>query len=154
MTWFRSLRSLFVILSIFMVLLSASGCGVTQSLFAPQTPTLIPTITPTPSLTPMPTPTFMPLTPIPPMPTATPTKPSAQEASGAEEAEIMDLVENFGKRLQAVWLQSPNVVQEIREQYSEFVSPSLLETWMSDLSKAPGRAFSSPWPDTEYSEQR
>lgn len=50
-----------------------------------------------------------------------------------EEAESRDLVENFVNRLQAVWLQSPNVMQKMKEQYSEFVSPALLETWMGDI---------------------
>jgi hypothetical protein len=65
----------------------------------------------------------------------------------SEEIEIRDLVESFGKRLQAVSLLAPNVAQEVQNQYSEFVSPSLLEMWMSDISKAPGRIVSCPWPD-------
>ena len=65
----------------------------------------------------------------------------------AEEADIRDLVEEFGKRLQIVSLQSPDAAQELQKQYSEFVSPTLLETWLSDISKAPGRMVSSPWPD-------
>jgi hypothetical protein len=64
-----------------------------------------------------------------------------------EAAEIKQVVENFGERLQRVSLQSPNALQEMKEQYSEFVSPNLLETWMSDVSNAPGRIVSSPWPD-------
>jgi len=57
------------------------------------------------------------------------------------------VVENFGKRLQNVSLQSPDAAQEMQKQYSEFVSAALLETWMNDVSKAPGRIVSSPWPD-------
>ena len=64
-----------------------------------------------------------------------------------EEAEIRDLVESFGKRLQDVSLQAPDAAQEIQVQYSEFVSPALLEMWMNDVSKTPGRIVSSPWPD-------
>ena len=80
--------------------------------------------------------------------TALPPTPTQTTASNlTEEAEIRYVVENFGKRLQAVSLQSPNASQEMKEQYSEFVSPALLETWMSDVSKAPGRIVSSPWPD-------
>lgn len=56
-------------------------------------------------------------------------------------------MENFGRRLQDVSLQSPNAPQEIQEQYAELVSPALLEIWMNDVSKAPGRIVSSPWPD-------
>jgi hypothetical protein len=56
-------------------------------------------------------------------------------------------VENFGKRLQSVSLQSPRTAQEIKEQYSEFVSSALLEVWLNDVLDAPGRIVSSPWPD-------
>lgn len=68
-------------------------------------------------------------------------------SNAAEETEIRDLVENFGKRLQDVSLLSSDAAQEMQKQYSEFASPALLETWMSDVTKAPGRIVSSPWPD-------
>lgn len=64
-----------------------------------------------------------------------------------EEADIRELVENFGKRLQLVSLLAPNAAEDLQNQYAEFVSPALLETWMNDVSKAPGRMVSSPWPD-------
>lgn len=35
----------------------------------------------------------------------------------------------------------------MQEQYTQFVSQSLLEQWMTNLSTAPGRMVSSPWPD-------
>src|SRR5215475_6934788 len=54
-----------------------------------------------------------------------------------EETEIRDLVENFGKRLGMVSLLAPDAPQEMQTQYSEFVSPALLGTWMNDVSKAP-----------------
>lgn len=78
-------------------------------------------------------------------PAVTPTQAISDNA--AEEVEIRDLVENFGKRLQSVSLLSSDAAQEIQKQYSEFVSPTLLEIWMSDVSRAPGRTVSSPWPD-------
>jgi hypothetical protein len=80
---------------------------------------------------------------------STPTSIPAQNTSsnGGEIAEIRDLVTNFGKRLQDVSLLAPDAAQEIQNQYSKFVSPSLLELWMNDISKAPGRRVSSPWPD-------
>lgn len=65
----------------------------------------------------------------------------------AEVNQVRHLVENFGKRLQLVSLQSPDVSQEIQKEYSEFVSPALLKVWMNAPSKAPGRIVSSPWPD-------
>jgi len=74
-----------------------------------------------------------------------PTQTTVEDAG--EEVEVRDLVENFGKRLQMVSLLAPNAAQDLQKQYSEFVSPTLLETWMNDVSKAPGRMVSSPWPD-------
>lgn len=82
----------------------------------------------------------------PAAPTAnTPARTSTSDVN--EEAQIRDLVINFGKRLQNVSLLAPDAAQEIKDQYSEFVSPVLLEMWMNDVSTAPGRMVSSPWPD-------
>ena len=78
-------------------------------------------------------------------PMVTLTQPTADNA--AEESEIRDLVRNFGKRLQMVSLLAPDAAQEMQKQYSEFVSPALLEMWANNVSKAPGRIVSSPWPD-------
>ena len=63
---------------------------------------------------------------------ATPCTHSDKEnvSSASEEGTVRYIVENFGKRLQNVSLQSPNAAQEMKEQYSEFVSPDLLETWV------------------------
>ncbi len=81
-------------------------------------------------------------------PFATPCTHVSNKPSSMDEANhVRYVVENFGKRLQNVSLQSPDAVQEMQKQYSESVSPALLETWMNDLSKAPGRVISSPWPD-------
>jgi hypothetical protein len=79
------------------------------------------------------------------LPPGTPTQTSV--SNSGEEAEIRDLVDNFGRRLQNVSLQAPDGAQEIQQQYAEFVSPTLLEMWMNNVSKAPGRLVSSPWPD-------
>ncbi len=73
-----------------------------------------------------------------------PTQTTVSDAG--EEAAVRDLVENFGKRLQTVSLLASDAAQEMQRQYSEFISPTLLETWMKDVSKAPGRIVSSPWP--------
>ena len=56
-------------------------------------------------------------------------------------------MEGFGKKLQNVSLLSPDAAQQIQKQYAEFVSLALLEMWVNDLSVAPGRIVSSPWPD-------
>ncbi len=82
-------------------------------------------------------------------PFATPCTHPRMEAPTEEEeiGHVEYVVESFGKRLQQVSLQSPNAVQELKEQYTEFVSPALLEQWTNDVSLAPGRVVSSPWPD-------
>ena len=67
--------------------------------------------------------------------------------NATEEVEIRNLVETFGRKLRMVSLLAPDAAQEIQEQYAEFVSPSVLERWMSNVSNAPGRKVSSPWPD-------
>lgn len=87
--------------------------------------------------------TDSPVAPTTPRTTSIPT--TANNA--AEEAELRELVENFGKRLQMVSLLAPDAAQEMQERYSEFVSPTLLEIWTNDVLKAPGRMVSSPWPD-------
>ncbi|MDR0381332.1 MAG: M56 family metallopeptidase [Oscillospiraceae bacterium] len=63
--------------------------------------------------------------------------------------DILALVEAFGGQLQNVRLLAPEaeVKTGIREAYSRFVSPELLQKWMDDPENAPGRALSSPWPD-------
>jgi len=65
----------------------------------------------------------------------------------ASTAEVTQLVEDFGRKLQAVSLLSPNVSEEMSREYSEYIAPDLLDTWLSDPTLAPGRIVSSPWPD-------
>jgi len=62
---------------------------------------------------------------------------------------VSNIVEQFGKKLKLVSLQSPKEVLEkqIRENYEEFLSPELLAEWINDPSKALGRKSSSPWPE-------
>jgi hypothetical protein len=79
--------------------------------------------------------------------TTTITPPQGIANDATEEAAIRNLVENFGTRIQHVSLLASDAAQQMQKQYSDFVSPTLLETWMSDVSKAPGRTVSSPWPD-------
>jgi len=85
------------------------------------------------------------ISPTSPTNTSTPTQTTV--SNGDEETEIRELVTNFGTKLQGVSLLAPDAAQEIQHQYAEFVSPALLEMWMSEVSKAPGRVVSSPWPD-------
>jgi len=82
-----------------------------------------------------------------PYPTPLTSAMSTPAASASEEAEVKNIVEGFGKRLQNVSLLSPQVLEEMRTQYAEFVSSDMLQKWIGDLSQAPGRAVSSPWPD-------
>jgi len=59
------------------------------------------------------------------------------------EAEVSSLVENFGKKLQAVSLTAPRdyVNKSIQENFGDFVSPELLSAWQKDLRDVPGRWF-------------
>jgi len=41
-------------------------------------------------------------------------------------------------------LSSPNIKDELRQAYKDFVSPELLEQWQQNPSQAPGRIVSSP----------
>jgi hypothetical protein len=65
----------------------------------------------------------------------------------AAETKVRAVVEGFGKKLQDVSLQAPDAAQVMQEQYSEYISPALLDAWMNDVVNAPGRIVSSPWPD-------
>jgi hypothetical protein len=78
-----------------------------------------------------------------PVPVSTATATAAVD----EDAQVGDLVETFGRRLQAVALLAPDAAEQIQTQYAGLVSPALLKIWMEDTSKAPGRMVSSPWPD-------
>jgi hypothetical protein len=80
-------------------------------------------------------------------PFATPCTHSKVISVSDEEEAVRYVVESFGKRLQNVSLQSPNAAQVIEEQYAEWAAPELLKIWMNDISRAPGRVTSSPWPD-------
>jgi hypothetical protein len=84
---------------------------------------------------------------VPPTPPETSMPAQTSAGDEVEEAQIRELVDGFGKRLQNVSLLAPDAAQQIQKQYDEFVSPALLEKWMNDLSAAPGRMVSSPWPD-------
>lgn len=65
----------------------------------------------------------------------------------AAEAKVGQFVEAFGRQLQSVSLLAPDAAEELQVKYAPFVSPALLKKWAQDLSKAPGRTVSSPWPD-------
>jgi hypothetical protein len=57
-------------------------------------------------------------------------------------------VERFGERLARVSLLASEATlrQQIRAEYGELVTSSLLDAWLADPSVAPGRRVSSPWP--------
>lgn len=86
-------------------------------------------------------------TSLPATPTPTPAPTPTAASNATEEAEVRDLVEKFGKRLQNISLQSPAAAKVMQKQYGGLVAPSLLDGWMKDPLNAPGRMVSSPWPD-------
>ncbi|TCT17042.1 hypothetical protein EDC18_101338 [Natranaerovirga pectinivora] len=67
-----------------------------------------------------------------------------------EQSMVIDVVTKFGENLKNVPLLAPKEIVEesIKESYSNYVSQELLEKWLKDLLKAPGRIASSPWPDS------
>ena len=73
---------------------------------------------------------------------------SAGRPGCTDSLDATAVVEEFGRRLHMVSLQSPTAKEDLREQYSPFVAPALLDEWILALPAAPGRMVSSPWPDT------
>lgn len=65
-----------------------------------------------------------------------------------EEAHVRAVVEAFGGELQGVSLESADVTKSIRAMYGGLVAEDLIAVWVDDPSRAPGRAVSSPWPDS------
>lgn len=74
-------------------------------------------------------------------------EPVANETNDINE--IKKLVEDFGKVLANVPLQSPPDLLEnaFIEYYSPFVSEDLIKQWINNPEEALGRLTSSPWPD-------
>jgi hypothetical protein len=79
--------------------------------------------------------------------------PSAAARGGGEEGcdaeEATRVVELLGERMKQVSLLAPayEVRAEIRENYTELVTPRLLDQWLFRPDAAPGREVSSPWPE-------
>ncbi|WP_313343883.1 stalk domain-containing protein [Sedimentibacter sp.] len=67
----------------------------------------------------------------------------------AERNEVTSLVQNFGEQLKMVSLLAPeDIIKESMEKhYGEYVTSKLIEDWLNDPMKAPGRFLSSPWPE-------
>lgn len=66
-----------------------------------------------------------------------------------DQQAVMTQVVDFGKKLSMVSLQAPTdiVAKSIQENYGAYVSTTLMDAWVKDPSRAPGRLTSSPWPD-------
>jgi len=67
----------------------------------------------------------------------------------SERNEIIKLVQNFGEQLKMVSLLAPEdiIKENMEKHYGEYVTPKLIEDWLNDPMKAPGRFLSSPWPE-------
>jgi hypothetical protein len=67
----------------------------------------------------------------------------------SEEAAVKTVVASFGERLKNVPLagSSELVRAAIQKEYVPYVAPALLERWLEDPARAPGRETSSPWPE-------
>ncbi|ACL69708.1 hypothetical protein [Halothermothrix orenii] len=62
---------------------------------------------------------------------------------------IKEVVIEFGSNLKKVSLQSPEdkLIKDINKYYKDYVTRELLNKWLTNPSKVPGRSFSSPWPE-------
>jgi hypothetical protein len=62
---------------------------------------------------------------------------------------VRNVVADFGQRLQMVSLSAPQdlAAQNMRENYGDYLSATLLAKWQSNPQEALGRLVSSPWPD-------
>lgn len=80
----------------------------------------------------------------PPQDTTGVTNPSENE-----EEIVEGVVEKFGTSLQKVSLLGPKeeVEKSMQGNYGDVVSAELIEQWLTDPSKAPGKLTSSPWPE-------
>ena len=76
-----------------------------------------------------------------------PTPTLAPTSNPAEEAAVRAVVEGLGSKLKLVALLSPTAAQDIQTQYAPYVAPDLLNQWANDLTQAPGKLTSSPWPE-------
>ena len=59
------------------------------------------------------------------------------------------MVEEIGAELKTVSLLAADtsVTRQLRAAYSPLVTPALLDRWLADPTRAPGREVSSPWPE-------
>jgi hypothetical protein len=75
--------------------------------------------------------------------------PRTESARSCDAPGAREVVEQLGQRMKRVSLQAPDsiVVREIRQAYAPLVTPGLLEAWISEPARAPGRQVSSPWPE-------
>lgn len=73
--------------------------------------------------------------------------PAAREARGSDAAEAVLL--EFGSKLKNVPLtgEEAAVRSAVEENYAAYVTPELLNDWKTNVSHAPGRLTSSPWPE-------
>lgn len=57
-------------------------------------------------------------------------------------------VAGFGQELKQVSLLSPDASSTMASAYGPYVDPALLAQWQANPERAPGRAVSSPWPES------
>jgi len=74
-------------------------------------------------------------------------KPDQSGNDSADRQAVQRTIESFGKALKNVSLLSPAVEEEMRKNYSQYITPELLDIWSRHPMQALGRLTSSPWPD-------
>jgi hypothetical protein len=71
-----------------------------------------------------------------------------EEHKNSEE-EVVKVIDEFGEKLKLVSLMSPEdvLIESMQKEYGKYVTKELLDKWIANPLKAPGKLTSSPWPD-------
>lgn len=69
--------------------------------------------------------------------------------AAADMAAVRRIVDSFGTKMKMVSLLAPSDMlrESVKTNYEAFVTPELLQQWVDQPTKAPGRTVSSPWPE-------
>jgi len=72
-----------------------------------------------------------------------------KEKINQEQEQVKNIIIEFGKAMRSVPLAASEdiIIKAIENNYSDFISPDLLASWVNNPLSAPGRLTSSPWPD-------
>jgi hypothetical protein len=60
---------------------------------------------------------------------------------------VRAFAQDFGTRFKNVSLLATDAKEQIAREYAAYASPELIIAWQKNITAAPGRLTSSPWPD-------